>query len=399
MRRRIAVAALCLIALAARSAGQEPSEEERRRLEALRAIPYLQWTQERTDPAERGVTVYDREAASPGYTLYAGRGHATLIDMEGREMHVWRNDALREWEHAEMMPGGDLYVILQHRGIYRLDWGGKIVWSAELPVHHDFDVSPSGTVVVVAYDRTVVPGISPEPIVSDRLVSIDPGGRATDIMRLSEHLEELARWCPEASLTSVSADVPPDDWSHMNTVEIVRGTPSVGRLPAFRAGNLLFCARNLDFVGVFAPESGRIVWGWGPGELDHPHEPTLLPNGHILVFDNGFFRGSSRIVEYDPVAEKIVWRYEGASGREFFSRGRGACQALPNGDVLITESAKGRVFEVTRDGRIVWEFFNPSREREHRGTFYRAIRYPPDVVEPLLREARAPAAGREQAGR
>ena len=45
----------------------------------------------------------------------------------------------------------------------------------------------------------------------------------------------------------------------------------------------------------------------------------------------------------------------------FFSAVQGAAQALPNGNVLVTESTKGRVFEVTRDGEIVWEFWNPDR--------------------------------------
>jgi hypothetical protein len=34
---------------------------------------------------------------------------------------------------------------------------------------------------------------------------------------------------------------------------------------------------------------------------------------------------------------------------------------LPNGNVLITESDGGRLFEVTRAGEIVWNFVNPTR--------------------------------------
>ena len=39
-------------------------------------------------------------------------------------------------------------------------------------------------------------------------------------------------------------------------------------------------------------------------------------------------------------------------------------QKLPNGNVLITESSGGRLFEVTPDKRIVWEYINPVRVGE-----------------------------------
>ena len=34
-------------------------------------------------------------------------------------------------------------------------------------------------------------------------------------------------------------------------------------------------------------------------------------------------------------------------------------QRLANGNTLITESERGRVFEVTADKEIVWRFVNP----------------------------------------
>jgi hypothetical protein len=40
---------------------------------------------------------------------------------------------------------------------------------------------------------------------------------------------------------------------------------------------------------------------------------------------------------------------------------------LPNGNTLITESDGGRLFEVTADGQIVWEFVNPVRGGEKAG--------------------------------
>lgn len=34
-------------------------------------------------------------------------------------------------------------------------------------------------------------------------------------------------------------------------------------------------------------------------------------------------------------------------------------QRLPGGNTLITEAAFGRIFEVAREGELVWEYINP----------------------------------------
>ena len=43
----------------------------------------------------------------------------------------------------------------------------------------------------------------------------------------------------------------------------------------------------------------------------------------------------------------------------FFSPYMGSVQRLWNGNTLICESAFGRLFEVTPDGDVVWEFVIP----------------------------------------
>ena len=77
-----------------------------------------------------------------------------------------------------------------------------------------------------------------------------------------------------------------------------------------------------------------------------------------MLFDNRSAEGRSRVVEYDVADDHITWSY---SPEGFFSRGAGAQQLLPNGNILVTESQKGRIIEITRDGRVVWEYLNPRR--------------------------------------
>lgn len=102
------------------------------------------------------------------------------------------------------------------------------------------------------------------------------------------------------------------------------------------------------------------MWRTDPGAVSQQHHPTELPNGNILVFDNGVFRPGhdvpySRVIEIDR-AGKIAWEYHDPARESFFAPFMGAAQRLPNGNTLVTDSPAGRLFEVTADGLLVWEY-------------------------------------------
>ena len=45
----------------------------------------------------------------------------------------------------------------------------------------------------------------------------------------------------------------------------------------------------------------------------------------------------------------------------FYSPFVSSAQRLPNGNTLITEGSDGRIFEVTRNHELVWEYISPYR--------------------------------------
>jgi uncharacterized protein (UPF0248 family) len=111
--------------------------------------------------------------------------------------------------------------------------------------------------------------------------------------------------------------------------------------------------------------SGQIIWELGSPPLAQQHAPRPLPNGNLLIFDNGTHRRDhpapySRVIEVDPCSSEIVWEYTDPSLFEFFSPYVGNAQRLANGNTLICEGCYGRLFEVTRTGEVVWEYVNPS---------------------------------------
>lgn len=55
----------------------------------------------------------------------------------------------------------------------------------------------------------------------------------------------------------------------------------------------------------------------------------------------------------------LEWTYEEGPSGNFYSSIVSGVQRLPNGNTLIAEGGKGRAFEVTSAGDIVWEYVNP----------------------------------------
>ena len=351
----------------------------------LRDLGYVDWD-EGADTALVGVTSHDPARVSPGYDVYTNDvDEAYLCDLAGRRLHTWRLAGARHMETFELLPDGGIVALSVGQCVARLDWSSNEAWRRELKAHHDVTRLPDGSFLALWWG----PGREHfgRRVRFDGLVRLGAGG---------EELERWFSWNHFARLRELHGptklDVPRSederrggfDYYHMNSVEWLGDTP-LGREDArFRAGNLLVCFRNTNMAAVLDQDSGEVVWQWGRDELELPHMPTMLPNGRMLVFDNGSWRGWSRVVEVDVRTGDIVWQYEGEPRESFFSQWRGSAQRLPNGNTLVCEAERGRVFEVDPTGALVWEFWNPEIVDGKRKRIYRYLRLDEAYVEPIL---------------
>lgn len=364
-----------------------------------------------------GVTWSDPELVAEGLTLIAGSWggtHVRLVDEAGEVVHDWE----LPWppglgqtltDRGTLLANGKVLdehpfladLPFQAGAIAEFSWSGEKLWEVRHSGHHhDGILLANGNVMLLGIDRVpdeiaarVQGGIPVErDSASDRdggmwvdtLVEVSRAGEVVWEWRGWEHLD------PEIDIIGPGA-MERSEWTHGN---------GIVELPS---GDLLLSARQISTVLRVSRQTGEITRRYGRGSLAGQHSPWLTDAGTLLVFDNGFNRQDgmppySRLVEFDLGSGAEVWQYRDPVPWEMFSALQSSAQRLGNGNTLACEGLTGRVFEVTREGELAWEYVNPYRE--YRGTtstgirsnrMFRARKYPRAAFD-------GPTAGRSHEG-
>ncbi len=373
-------------------------------IDKLRSIGYVGWIdkEKETDKKKEGVTVYDSELAHNGINIYTpGKlPIAYLVDMEGNVLHKYKWPEQKRitsagWQHVELYDNGDLIAVQWDGMLIRMDWNSNITWKKKMRAHHDTSIDENGKIYVLGReDKIVFCHYIPVPIVSDYIAILTPEGKTVkkihvyDVVKEYIPLHRISKvywWILKpGNLKVILSDKlrrnyacraigSVFDFMHTNNIEII--DRDIDGL--CKRGDYLVSVHALDLVVIIDAGKEEFIWSWGPGELDGQHNPTFLKNGNILIFDNGRHnRDFSRVIELNPISKKIEWEYKTEPPKNFFSSTRGSCQRLPNDNTLITESNRCHVFEVTKEGKVVWEFYPPDKKSQSRkrATIYRMTR-------------------------
>jgi hypothetical protein len=386
-----------------------------------------------------GVLKYDAERSYGGYTLFSPMINCKttyLIDMEGNIVHKW-DTQYGPGAYAMLLPNGNLLRAgtlpnppANFGGgggiIQEIDWDGNVVWEYKLMTpteiqHHCFARMPNGNTLILAWEfksieEAIAKGRDPNTIPPsvavgnnrvtgfwvDFVREVNREGQTVWEWHVWDHLGkgplkfDLNYRLPEP----MGGFYPNFDWTHFNTVEYVEASDQI-----------LLNSRNFSETYLVNHKTGAIEWRWGnksaygqgraPSWYDNgdqkifgSHHATPLDNGNIQIFDNGSERpegNRSAVIEVDPRTNEIVWEFSAKDSNSFFSFRQGSAQRLPNGNVLITSTQHGHIFEVTPRKQIVWDYVVPVRngevvctiedgDREHsiNNMVHRAYRYGAD---------------------
>jgi hypothetical protein len=423
-----------------------------------------------------GTTVYLPEKAWSGYTIFqAAEVGALLIDMSGKEVHLWKG--LRGFPN-KILPGGYVtgstkerdpkYGFQDEIDLVQVDWDGNIVWRfnryefIEDPgyepqwmarVHHDYQRegnpvgyyapgqnprTDGGRTLLLVHRNVTNPEISDKRLLDDVLIEVDWEGNILWEWAVSDHFEELG--FDEAAKNVLFRD--PNsrhfggntggDWMHINSASWVGPNKFYDAGDErFHPDNIIWDARESNIIAITDRKTGKIVWQLGPDfskpEVRHlgwiigQHHAHIIPRGlpgegNLLVYDNGGWGGYglpnpsspyglknalrdySRVLEINPVTLEIEWQYTPTEAGflapldsyRFYSPYISSAQRLPNGNTLITEGADGRIFEVTREHELVWEYISPYKNKRNSNMVYRAYRVPYEWI-PQLEKPREEA--------
>ena len=151
----------------------------------------------------------------------------------------------------------------------------------------------------------------------------------------------------------------PSDFDHANAIAI---DPT--------DGNYVVSFRNLGALVKLDYNTGEVIWQLGGvqnqftivgdplGGFQGQHSVWVLPNGHILIYDNGLHHNppETRAVEYaldtTAMTATFVWQFRHTPA--LFTEFEGSVERLSNGNTLVWFSG-GTLDEVDPNGNVVWE--------------------------------------------
>jgi len=134
--------------------------------------------------------------------------------------------------------------------------------------------------------------------------------------------------------------------------------------------------RNLSMILLYRPSEEKVIW-YRRGPWLHQHDVDVISNHEISVFDNNlgldtarssldFMLGSSaainQLLVYDfrEAAVTAPWR----AGFENLSiKGTiGGLSTVIGSEIVVEETAYGRLAQFDKDGSVAWVFFNQDED-------------------------------------
>lgn len=261
--------------------------------------------------------------------------------------------------------------------------------------NHDGLLMPDGSAWLVGYE--------PDPA-TDLIDSV--------IQHVAADGTVLFDWSTAAYADETTVTDPANpDYAHINSIDV---QPDGDVVASFRHFGSVWRIAGSDRPGQ---QKYDVVWKLGgrdssfsfaSGE-DGPcsqHTATLLPNGHVLMFDNGGnLLFGSRCVDQDdpwgPLVDRsstrvVEWAIDEAAGtatiakqygaRDRFSGFAGGAFKLGNGNVLIAWAPSRRTLadEVSADDVPVWELVDTAPEGERYVSYRAQLVTVPDRIDPVV---------------
>ena len=236
--------------------------------------------------------------------------------------------------HEQLLPGADgVPGTVLHLG--------KIVKDP----FFDAGLAPQGSRLQVGTSiRRWNPTAGTDTLVWDPFRFLDPINERTNATNSDPGINSNSR----AMMACAGSALPVEEWTHSNSLQVAP------------TGEILQSIRHLDTVIAISPMFDRIAWRIGrfsssfafldpSDKFYHQHFARMLPNGHLLLFDNGngrpaaegglYSRGLELALDRNTMTARKIWQYRhrlaGGNSTFKYSNSQGEAIRLENGNTLV----------------------------------------------------------------
>jgi hypothetical protein len=308
-------------------------------------------------------------------------------------------------------------------GIEKRDWNNQLLWRWELNdttkcLHHDIAVLPNGNILAILVERKSLNDVlksgrdtsklSEKELWPEAILEIKPKGKADAEIVWEWHAwDHLVQDKNPALPNYGKIDAHPElidinfntelnssaDFLHFNSIDY---NPELNQIlvsvrnyhEVWIVDHSTSTAQAKTHKGGKTGKGGDLIYRWGNAGAYNINQETILDGQHaaswikkgyinegkITIFDNRAKTRNSRAVIIDPALTKngyqlsqsylplnVFWEYTQST----LSEGRGGgLTGLPNGNVLICETSKGRLTEITPDKDTAWIYIMPLKGDE-----------------------------------
>ena len=236
--------------------------------------------------------------------------------------------------HEQLLPGAD--------GV-----AGTVLHLGKIVKDPFFDagLAPQGSRLQVGSSiRRWSPAAGTDTLVWDPFRFLDPINERTSATNSDPGINSNSR----VMMACAGSALPVEEWTHSNSLQVAPG------------GEILQSIRHLDTVIAISPTFDRIAWRIGrfsssfvfsdpSDKFYHQHFARMLPNGHLLLFDNGngrpaaegglYSRGLELALDWNTMTARKIWQYRhppaGGSSTYKYSNSQGEAIRLENGNTLV----------------------------------------------------------------
>jgi hypothetical protein len=392
--------------------------------------------------------------ASEGYTLFSpdSNNSVYLINNCGEAINEWTFTE-RPGLTCYLLENGNLLRAGQN-SLETRDWDNNIVWSYDMQAagynqHHDIEPLPNGNILcLLRYDYTsaeiIAEGKDPNFIDAvfklDELIELQPVGTnsATVVWewKFMDHFIQdfdntkanYGSIIDHPELIDINFNNLTTDITHLNSIDYNQTLDQI--IISARHMSEIYILDHSTTTAEAATHSGGdhgkggdLLWRWGnplaykqgtlaDQKLFLQHDARWVKAGYadggkISVFNNGgdgsYTFSSIHILTpeiiagdyqmensmYKPTA--FEWSWNGSIlGTTVHEGKKSGTQSLPNGNMMVCETASGRISEIKKDGTLLWSYKNPTGLNNSvytqnetvvtANSFFRSDKYPTNYI-------------------